>query len=230
MTKQTERWKIFLGKDIPSSLELYPTLFNYLTNSSRILDIGCGFGKTVIELYLKGYIDVFGIDNSEGGIQAANQTAQELELDGLKNHFRVGDAMSLPYDDADFDCVITQAFWTSIMQDERGNIIREVRRVLKSNGIVYMAIWDQAWDIPLYNERYLQGIMNGLEKGSFEVKDKNTGQVLYVAHHYTLEEIRALLGIVKMDIIEYELTQAKTQSGNLIGCHIIIAGPNGQSS
>lgn len=49
------------GKNIPSSLELYPVIYNYLKEGYKILDIGCVFGKVSLELASKGY-SVMGID------------------------------------------------------------------------------------------------------------------------------------------------------------------------
>lgn len=68
----------------------------------RILDIGCGTGRHVIELTKRGYTNVMGVDLSESQIVRAKEktAAEQLEID-----FRVADARNLPFN-SEFDLII----------------------------------------------------------------------------------------------------------------------------
>ena len=68
----------------------------YFTKEDRILDIGCGAGRTTIALYRLGYLKVLGVDLSSGMIDHATSLAKQA---GYPIPFEVGDATSLRYDD-----------------------------------------------------------------------------------------------------------------------------------
>ena len=130
-------WNKFEGNKIPSSLELNPIIFKYLKFDSKILDVGCGFGKTISEFYNKGYKNISGVDINESGIRFAKSKFKKL---GVNIDVKVNDANHLDYKDETFDAIITQAFWTTIIKREnREGILKEFGRVLKKGGMIYIA-------------------------------------------------------------------------------------------
>lgn len=223
MTKQAYRWRGFKACDIPSSLRIDPVLYEHMDFSSKVLDVGCGVGQDVLELYGKGYIDISGLDISSAAIAVGTTTARQRGIRAPGRLFVEADAEAMPFPDEHFDCVITNAFWTSILSPERERVMCEVSRILRADGILFATFWDQCWDIERYRRRYSEAIAQGLEKGSFEVKDKATGEVRYVAHHYTRDEVDGLLGRAGLQIAEYHRSLERTQSGNRVGCHVVVA-------
>jgi len=220
-------WKKFIGTEIPSSLELEPVIFDYLQGDFKIIDVGCGFGKTVFELYKKGYRDIYGVDINESGIKFAKARARESGFNPLPN-LSVGNAISLNFPNHTFDFVICQAFWTTIIaKNERNKIIKEIGRILKRAGILYVADFGQTWAHPSYKQAYYKGIEKQYEIGTFEVFDKKTQEFKYLAHHYTREELEDLLkkgGFKKPGY--YKQTSFTTQSGNQINGHVLLAVKN----
>jgi len=217
-----ENWMKFEGDKIPSSLGLDPIIFKYLKSNTKILDAGCGFGKTIFELYHEGYKNVSGVDINENGIKFAKSKFQEL---GVNLDFRVNDANSLTYNNETFDFMINQAFWTTIIgKEERIKIIKEFSRVLKKDGIIYIADFGRTWNQTHYRKVYTEGIKKKLETGTFKVFNKKTGEFMYLAHHYTKHELKQLLeegGFEKP--FYYRHTIFNTQSGNKINGHVILA-------
>lgn len=220
--KNSENWNKFVGNKIPSSLEIQPIIYKFIRKDHRIIDIGCGFGKTVFNLHEEGYANVCGIDSNKSGIKFANLKSKQLNL---KLKFKVANALYLPFRDATFDCVITQAFWTTIVTDkERLKVIKEINRIIKQNGILYIADFEQNYHLPIYKKRYKDGIKKGYESGTFEVINKETREFEYLAHHYTKEELYNLAKEGGFSKIEYYKSKVfTTKSGNKInGCVVII--------
>ncbi len=215
-------WLKFEGIHIPSSLELDPIIFEYLQNDSKILDIGCGFGKTVFELEKLGHRNLIGIDINPSGISYAKSKSKNLGTDLC---FEVGDAKKLDFKDNTFDFVITQAFWTTITKgEERLKIAKEINRVLKVGGTIYIADFGKTWNRAHYRKAYQQGVKDGLEPGTFKVYNKSTGEFMYLAHHYTKHELSKLLKESRFcKPVCHKSTIFTTQSGNRINGHVLIA-------
>ena len=105
----------------------------YLSRDDRILDIGCGAGRTTIALYGLGYLKVRGVDLSEGMIERAVPLAERA---GYPVPFEVGDATGLRYGDESFDGALFSAQGLMCIPggDNRLQALHEVRRVLRPGG------------------------------------------------------------------------------------------------
>ena len=204
-------------------MELFPIIFEYINKESKILDLGCGFGRTCFGLYRAKYTNLFGVDINKSGIEFAKKKFSEFGMQNPKTYFKASDAKKIPFKDSLFDCVITQAFWTTIMPKERKDIVKEIYRVLKKEGVLYATIFTQTWRLPLYKQKYEAGIEKGFERGTFEAVDKKTGKVNYLAHHYTKEETEDLFEEANLKIEHYSKEIFTTQSGNKIDGYVIIA-------
>lgn len=104
----------------------------YVTPSSLILDIGCGYGRTLNELYLRGYSNLIGMDFSEGMIERGRSLFPELDL-------RVKNSPAIDMESESADTVILFAVLTCIIHDEeQKELIHEIKRILKPGGILYI--------------------------------------------------------------------------------------------
>ena len=216
-------WDKFYASNIPSSLELNPVIFNYIRPEDKILDVGMGFGKTIFDLVKRGYRNLSGVDTNQSGIVFAKETVSNFNLEG-NFKFLTGNANNLPFENNSQNAVITQAFWTTIVDNEaRQNVINEINRVLKNKGVLYIADFGQTPQIQKYRTRYETGRVKGYDYGTFEVINEKSGELEYLAHHYTKEEFSKLLMNAGFRIENYTISPVQTRSGNVIDGHTIIA-------
>lgn len=114
----------------------------YFNPKKRILDIGCGAGRTTIGLYKLGYHLVEGLDLSEAMIVQARRISKDLNYNIT---FRVGDAACLDYDDETFETALFS--FNGIMQiPERKNrikVLKEIKRILKPKGYFLFTTHDR---------------------------------------------------------------------------------------
>ncbi len=104
----------------------------YVRPSALILDIGCGYGRTLHELSLRGYHNLIGIDFSEGMISRGHSLFPELNL-------QVKTGPSVNMENESVDAVILFAVLTCIISDEeQRELIQEIQRILKPGGILYI--------------------------------------------------------------------------------------------
>ncbi|OIP68968.1 methyltransferase type 11 [Candidatus Atribacteria bacterium CG2_30_33_13] len=114
----------------------------YFNPENRILDIGCGAGRTSIGLYKLGYHLIEGLDLSEAMIAQARRISKELKYDIT---FSVGDAACLDYDDETFEVALFS--FNGIMQipgkENRIKVLKEIKRILKSEGYFLFTTHDR---------------------------------------------------------------------------------------
>ncbi len=217
-------WKQFKGKETPSTVEIHESFFRAILENSDILDFGCAWGRVAFQLQKLGY-NVTGIDINNNAIEAALETAKLSKNYRGSVKFQRANAMDLPYADGSFDACILQAFLTTIISPkDRYKIISEACRVLKSNGILYLADFGLNWESSHYRELYRRDYPLTMELGTFMVKEMVNEQEndLYMAHHYTREE---LLKLIKEDfkVENFHETVFTSFHGNKTKGYIIIA-------
>lgn len=141
----------------------------YLTKSDRILDLGCGAGRTTIGLYKLGYKNIIGFDLSEMMIGKAIEISSR---EGCPIDFVMGNALCLKFDDSSFDAVLFSFNGLMLIPGKNNRIkaLFEIRRVLKPGGIfiftthadrgkgIYESFWleqNERWNKGLQDERLI---------------------------------------------------------------------------
>jgi SAM-dependent methyltransferase len=102
---------------------------------TKLLDVGCGSGQLALIAARAGAL-VTGCDIATNWIEKARNRAA---AEGLEVSFDEGDAESLPYEDAQFDTVVSLI---GAMFAPRPDLVAsELTRVCRSGGIIAMANW-----------------------------------------------------------------------------------------
>ncbi|HZR24756.1 MAG TPA: class I SAM-dependent methyltransferase [Vicinamibacterales bacterium] len=100
---------------------------------ARVLDVGCGGGRTIAKLASEPRRKVSGVDYSPESVAVSQQTNAAAIADGRVD-VQQASVSKLPFADATFDVVTaveTHYYWPDVVAD-----LREVRRVLKPGGSV----------------------------------------------------------------------------------------------
>ena len=130
--EQKEYW------DQVSEIKKFTTPFQlmefekYVSKGSTILDVGCGYGRTLDELYHSGYYKLTGIDFSKGMIDRGRKQFPYLDL-------RVKENAGIDLPAQSVGAVILFAVLTCIPgNQEQQELIHEIYRVLRPGGILYI--------------------------------------------------------------------------------------------
>ena len=164
---------------------------NYVSKNSKILDVGCGYGRTLNELYHAGYKNLVGVDSSAGMLERGKREFPYLNF--------VQNSTDLPVDDNQFDAVILFGVLCSVVNENaQRNLIDEIKRVLKPNGIIYVN------DFLINNDiksifKYVKFMIKYNTYGVYKLKD---GGIL---RHHTNQYIKDLFADF------YELEYGKTK-------------------
>ncbi|KMS68796.1 hypothetical protein ACH49_26905 [Streptomyces leeuwenhoekii] len=102
---------------------------------SRLLDIGCGVGTPGVRIARLSGAEVTGISVSEEQVKRANALARS-QSSACRAEFHQANAMELPFPDASFDAAV--ALESMIHMPDRGQVLREIRRVLRPGGRIVL--------------------------------------------------------------------------------------------
>lgn len=190
---------------VPSSLELAPEVRSLIGPRDRIADLGCGPGRTLVGLRRDG------LGASHVGADC-NPPSLALAA-GLGLAVVRADLVALPFVDGAFDVAVLQAVMTTLPTPAaRLAVLAEARRVVR--GLLCLGDFLRNPDLPYYRARYEAGLTETGEEGSFVVREGGT--VLYQAHHFTVEELEALLSQAGFGVVQAVFPRVKTRSGNIV--------------
>ena len=175
-------------------------LVQYLKNPrARIVDYGCGYGRTLADLSAAGYENLVGVDFSEAMLARARVEAPGPGL--VRN-----DGHSLPFKNDCFDAVLLFAVLTCIPDGiEQRILIAEAERVLRPGGLLYLS--DVLINDDRRNrERYERDANRYGCYGVFELPEG------VVVRHHQREWIEEITGPFQQ--LEYEPFTVTTMNGN----------------
>lgn len=115
------------GEEFVARLDLKPGM--------KVLDVACGTGNLAIPAARTG-ATVTGVDIAPNLIEQAKANAA---AEGLDMRFDVGDAEDLPYEDGEFDVVMTM--FGAMFAPRPDVTAAELKRVCKPGGLIAMANW-----------------------------------------------------------------------------------------
>jgi len=168
-------------------------LSRHLSPGTRILDLGCGYGRALGLLFDHGYRNLIGFDPAPAMIAMARARYPAIEFNELNS------APRLPLPDNSVDATILFSVLTCVPTDkgQRG-IVDEVRRVLRPGGLLYISdLWLQTDD--RNRERYARDEPKYGIYGVFDLPEGVT-----VRHHDPrwIEELTQNFGRVALDPVD----------------------------
>lgn len=111
-------------------------LLEALSESSTVLDVGCGAGRASIPLALRGF-QVTGVDVSDALLMEAKRAA---DRENTNIRFMQVEGLELPFGDASFDAVLALKVYCYIpMRNSRIRYLEEIARVLKPGGVLLLS-------------------------------------------------------------------------------------------
>jgi len=170
----------------------------HLNPEARILDCGCGYGRTLADLHRAGYDNLAGLDFSEGMLRRCRSEIPGTAV--VRN-----DGQSLPFKTSSVDAVLLFAVLTCIpVDDDQRALLSEVERILRPNGALYISdllVNDDQRNRERYEKYASQGTY-----GVFELPEG------VVVRHHTLDWIEKITGTFEQ--LEYEPFTVTTMNGN----------------
>jgi SAM-dependent methyltransferase len=181
----------------------HPLNYSWLAGVSRdarVLDFGCGYGRTMVELREHGFTNLTGVDVSPAMIARGSLASPDLSFAVLES------PPALPHADASFDLVVLFAVLTCIPDSgAQRALVGEVKRVLAPAGLLYVS------DLVLQDDdrnRSRYAAYANECGGPYGVFATDNGAV---CRHHDPEELRLLLS--GFDREEERMIDVRTMNG-----------------
>jgi len=104
-----------------------------LHKGAKVLELGCGNGKNLVEMARRGW-DVIGIDASPEAVRLSKEALAQMDISA---EVQVADAAALPFGDNKFDAVFAFHIFDHALEKERRAMAVEALRALKNGGTLY---------------------------------------------------------------------------------------------
>ncbi len=167
--------------------------------NEKILDYGCGYGRTVAYLQTCGYQNVIGVDISPEMIKRGKQLHNNINLHCIEDEI-------LPFPNNTFSACTLMAVLTCVPTNiGQTKLISEIHRVLAPNGFLYLSDYPLQEDARNKN-RYQQFRSEFNTFGVFRLPDGG------IVRHHKMSWIYKLLSNFK--IISDDNIAISTMNGN----------------
>jgi ubiquinone/menaquinone biosynthesis C-methylase UbiE len=113
-------------------------LLSNIKRNSKVLDVGCGDGRTIKEL-LQITNKITGVDNDIKAVKFARRNFKRFS----KTKILLADAKALPIKNAAFDYIVCMGNTFGNFGADKYQILREMRRVLKPRGKIIISVYSE---------------------------------------------------------------------------------------
>ena len=192
-------FETWLEQAAPEIKEWFSREIEYLKKNiepnSKILDIGCGFGRH-IKILAPFSKEIIGIDNNSDMIQKSKQN-----LSNFKNvKLFLQDAKKLDFDDNSFDYVICMTNTFGDFPEIKTDVLKEMKRVCKNDGKIIISI---------YSEKSLEIRKNDYEKVGLHITKIDDGIIHteegLISEQFTKTQLENLFNSVDLEVEITEL-------------------------
>ena len=172
-----------------------PQLIKKHVKGKKALDFGCGGGRST--RFLKEFgLNVIGVDSSKDMINEAEQNDPEGKYIHIQNN-------KLPFEDSTFDLIVSCIVFIEIpSKEEMEQILNEMKRVMKDNGIILVVvhrddIYEREWASFIWKQPQSE-LMSGQK---VKVTIRGTNMELY-DYHWTNQDYLNVFANAKLNLLE----------------------------
>jgi len=171
----------------------------HVERRGRILDYGCGYGRSIRELHERGFGNLYGLDYSAGMIGRAKK-------ENPFAHYARNSGSEIPFIGESFGAALLLAVLTCIPDSgEQARLFSDLHRVLKQGGILYVS------DLLINSDRSNRERYERFEPrhGCYGVFELEEGVTL---RHHTMEHLERLAASFRM--ISRQEFRVETMNGH----------------
>ena len=163
----------------------------HIPKNSKVLDIGCGYGRT-IKTITSITEDIVGIDNDEKAVEQAKDCNLNIMC---------ADVFNLPFPDKSFDYLVLMMTLVNFSENKI-KALKEMRRVLKDDGKITISVYSED-ALPTRMEMYkIINVPIDRVEGTKVIFNESIGA--NISEQFSKEEFEALATEAELKISDYK--------------------------
>lgn len=167
-------------------------LIRYVAKDSKVLEIGCGEGRS-LKYLLKITKNIVGIDNNSKAIEDLKSRLKDVDI-------QLADGKDLPFEDNSFDFVLCIGNTFGDFGKNRSKVLSEMTRVAKKRGEIFISV---------YNEDAMEERLKIYRKIGAPIKEIIGGKVFFEnlkdiesSEQFSKEELEEIFKEAGLEILE----------------------------
>lgn len=196
--REWSRGEYWINEDFWEHLQLCdrqtigPLFERWLPKSGRILEAGCGMGRWVVWLRRRGF-HVVGVDLSDEALRRLCRHVPDTPV-------ARADLFAIPAADATFDAVVSLGV-VEHAEDDPQRALRELRRVLKPGGVLFLSVPFDNWFRRLLYNHALR-----LVEGNFRRRGR---AVEFAEYRFTAREVAHFLAATGFEPLAFFIDEVE---------------------
>ncbi len=174
MTEEIERWEREEGPDFLRKIGL--------EEGDKVLDFGAGHGHYTLPAaaVVKGAGTVYAVDKEEGPLHSIADKASEHGLRNVRTIKNSG-GIELKFEENSIDRVLLFDILHYMEREDRRELYREARRILKPEGVLSVYPKHTKEDFPMgeFEDMSVEDVANEVQELGLELKDKIYGKIAH---------------------------------------------------
>lgn len=168
-------------------------LVNNVKKDSIVLEIGCGDGRSLEQLFMITK-NLVGIDHDKTAIKLAKEKLKDID-------FKLMNAKELKFKDESFDYVICMTTFANFGKD-KFRILSEMKRVLKDNGFILVSVYSEnAFEERMKIYKKLNAPIKEI-KGTTVIFADSLGDGDNISEQFSKEELEKIFNEAGLEVVE----------------------------
>lgn len=196
-------WTKIPANKTPNSTLIDEKFWGYFRPQDKILDVGCGSGRVIIDGVKRGF-KLTGLDINK------NEIKQLRKNIGKSAEVIYGDILNIKLKRESFQGAFLQGILSTLEKNKRNKCLKRVRSFLRKGGCLHVSEFKLS---SKFKERYENDFLLTKEYGTLSVRNCN-GDEIYRSHNFSEKEIINLIKNSGFKIVSIKNSTFTSYHGN----------------
>jgi len=212
-----EYWEKIEQNKTPSTSRVLDGFINKIDSQSRVVEIGCGYGRILDQCIPKGCF-VYGIDINKNEIDVLKLKYKDYENVVLEEN-DIADINFKPKVTYKFDYVFINGLLGALNLEQRTIALKNILKLIHTGSVIHLSEFLLFEENLEMKDRYLKDLAETEEYGTFLVYNKE-GEIVYQTHNFSENEIQDLISedfkIIKKELLDFKSYSGKIKPGIIL--------------
>lgn len=210
-------WKKIEQNKTPSTSRVLDGFINKIDSQSRVVEIGCGYGR-ILDQCINKKCFIYGVDINRNEIDALKLKYKDYKNVVLEKN-DITDKNFKPKVTYKFDYVFINGLLGALNLEQRTIALKNILKLIHPGSVIHLSEFLLFEENSEMKDRYLKDLAETEEYGTFFVYNKE-GEIVYQTHNFSENEIQNLVSedfkIIKKELLDFKSYSGKIKPGIIL--------------